>query len=911
MNKEAFSFLDRITHKTFIPLIFLTLMLLFVGVMFQNRMSELLSEHIAHQTKRQAQTLAAQAAECMESEFKTLGYVANQIEANPEDAERLTALIFAEKGLTQGMLSINGKAIYGEPLSTYAYNGIKKSFRGEASVSYLDGQGLLFTYPVHRGKNIKYALYRLYPPKTLREKFSISCYDDIGKMVIASKDGEIIIPFSQNTASDTEFIESDIIKEYFDSMKREMEVSVAAAHEFQTERGNLILFEAEIPNTDFKLLGFVPKEKASEGVETITRLVVWVFGLLMLLLAVGIISLFRARIQIHESYELKRAKEKAERAQIEAEKASRAKSEFLSNMSHEIRTPINAILGMNEVILRESVNPDILSYSENIAAAGNSLLGLVNDILDISKIEAGKVQIVPVEYDISSLLTDLINTVSIRAENKGLTLYENFNPNLPKRLLGDETRVRQVIANILTNAVKYTKVGSVTLGVDFKPCPEDKNSVVLLVSVRDTGMGIKPEDMDRLFSKFARLDEKQNRNIEGTGLGLAITKNLLELMGAKLEVESVYKKGSTFSFELKQQVIDRTPIGDYKGIQKMSPGRKKYKEKFRAPEAIILAVDDNAVNLTVFKSLLKQTKAKIETAKSGESALRLTESKKYDIIFLDHMMPGMDGIETLQKLKENQNNINIDTPVICLTANAISGAREEYISKGFDDYLTKPVSSNKLEEMIIRYLPREKVHKANFEVLSADIPAEILPLKNILNISAGVENSGGVNDYLELLKLFYESIDSVTAELTKCLEEGDLKNYCIKIHSFKSSARLIGAEELGEFAQKLENAAKEGDSLYIKEHEANFAEYYRSFKLPLSEIFAKTLKDTQKTELKEEDWIKFIDDIKRAAENLDADALEEIFKQTEKYTIPKEYEKTYDKIRECVSSLDYSEILKI
>ena len=408
----------------------------------------------------------------------------------------------------------------------------------------------------------------------------------------------------------------------------------------------------------------------------------------------------------------------------EARSASQAKSAFLSNMSHEIRTPINAILGMDEMVLRESNETEILRYAEDIRSAGNSLLGLVNDILDFSKIEAGKMDIIPVEYEFASVINDLYNVIKKRAEDKGLSLKLEVDPAIPAILYGDEIRLKQVITNILTNAVKYTEKGSVTLTVkrmDIQNChnrgDEDchgkacfQNPVKLMFAVKDTGIGIKEADREKLFNAFERVDEKRNRTIEGTGLGLNITNRLLALMDSSLSVESVYGQGSVFSFVIAQGISRDEPIGNIsERWARTASEHKKYRGKFTARDARILVVDDTKMNLEVVKSLLKETKIRIDTAESGQEALDLVTQNAYDLIFLDHRMPHMDGIECLERMKVLQNHRCPDAPVISLTANAVSGAREEYLRAGFADYLTKPIDSGKLEDMLIRYLPAEKV----------------------------------------------------------------------------------------------------------------------------------------------------------------------------------------------------------
>ncbi|MCR4762832.1 MAG: response regulator [Lachnospiraceae bacterium] len=391
--------------------------------------------------------------------------------------------------------------------------------------------------------------------------------------------------------------------------------------------------------------------------------------------------------------------------------ASEAKSSFLSNMSHEIRTPITTILGMNEMVLRESTDPAILGYSENIHTAGISLLGLINDILDFSKIEAGKMELINAEYQVSSMLNDLINMIQPRVDAKKLVLTTDFDESLPSVLYGDEIRLKQVITNILSNAVKYTERGAITFRVFFKRIPNDPESLLLQVEIRDTGIGIKPEDMGRLFAKFERIEESRNRSVEGTGLGMTITQSLLAMMGSQLEVDSIYGKGSIFGFSVRQGIRSRETIGNYREtLSKARVQREEYHESFTAPDGRVLIVDDTDMNLLVLIELLKKTKLQIDTARSGDEGIALAHDHPYDVIFLDHMMPKKDGIETLHEIRSDENSPNRSTPAICFTANAISGAREQYLNAGFDNYLTKPVDPSKLEKMLQTYLPAEKVH---------------------------------------------------------------------------------------------------------------------------------------------------------------------------------------------------------
>lgn len=400
-------------------------------------------------------------------------------------------------------------------------------------------------------------------------------------------------------------------------------------------------------------------------------------------------------------------KRKANNTLIEVSAEEKAKSELLASMSHEIRTPINAILGMNEMISRASESNEISDYSANIQSSGNALLSLINDILDYSKMESGTVPLNNAEYSLSDLIKDSYLVVIQRAEEKGLTLTLDIDKNLPSKYIGDEGRIRQILINLLTNAVKYTEKGEVVLRV--KTWEEGRNIMTLLFEVEDTGIGIAKENLPNLFNPFTRFDEKRNAAIEGSGLGLAIVQKLTSILNGKISVASDLGKGSVFALKIPQEISDRNPIGDiYIYLNKEK--KKAYHALFTAPNAQILSVDDVSVNLLVLKGLLKETKVKITDADSGRKAIELAKKNHYDLILLDHLMPDMDGIETLNVIRTlGEECPNYDTPIIALTANALVGSREEYIEKGFTDYLAKPVDGKELENMLFKYLPKKLI----------------------------------------------------------------------------------------------------------------------------------------------------------------------------------------------------------
>lgn len=528
-----------------------------------------------------------------------------------------------------------------------------------------------------------------------------------------------------------------------------------------------------------------------------------------------------------QNHRLLDALRKEKRSQQEAEAANMAKSSFLANMSHEIRTPINAILGMNEMILREEKDPAIRGYAGNIQASGNSLLSIVSDVLDISKIESGKLEIIPVDYEVNSLISDCCNMAAGRAKAKELELLVECADNVPMKLCGDETHIRQIIMNLLTNAVTYTEKGTVKLIVSGR---FTDGGFVLKVDVSDTGIGIAEENLPQLFTQFQRFDLQRNRNIEGTGLGLSIVKRLCDLMSGTITARSVLGSGSTFTVELPQKVVDSTPCGGV-NLNYSAGAEHEYHHSFEAPEAKILAVDDLPVNLLVIANLLKETRIKIDTAGSGRECLDKCSQQKYDLILMDHMMPEMDGVLTFEKLHGDKSSPNFETPVIMLTANALAGMREQYMDVGFADYVSKPVRGAKLEEAIRRNLPESLIKPASPEIPAEAVSTEPSGFADIcgavpeLNVNAALQYCCGSAELLnDLLHDFTEN--DHFSDLKAAFEEKRWEDYRRHAHSLKSTSLMIGLTGLSERARASELALKGGCTEFAElNHDSLIEEY--------------------------------------------------------------------------------------
>ncbi|MBR5089455.1 MAG: response regulator [Ruminiclostridium sp.] len=555
-----------------------------------------------------------------------------------------------------------------------------------------------------------------------------------------------------------------------------------------------------------------------------------IFAVLFLLLfgicITSVIILINRLIKWQET-----ANKKLKEAADIATTASKARSDFLAQMSHEIRTPINAVLGMNEMILRESRDEEILDYASNIRRAGNNLLNLINNILDLSKIENGKMEIVQVSYEIMPLLDDIICMIRERANKKGLALNVEIDPELPKSLYGDDVRLRQIITNILTNALKYTHNGSITLHTSGELL--DNDTFELYVRVTDTGIGIREEDMDKLFRSFQRLDEEKNRNIEGTGLGISIVQSFLSMMGSRLEVESEYGQGSSFYFRVKQKIIDKTPAGSYEAYTAVSEERAVSTGALTVYGAKILVVDDNDMNLKVVKGLMKQYGIVPDLASSGMECIGLVRKCRYDILFLDHLMPEMDGIETLKKLRD-EKLITDETTAVALTANALGGAKDYYIEAGFRDYLSKPIEIANLEKLLRKYLPQER-----FIAPTARPRADLMELlkESGFNADMGSAYAGGSRKvYLDELNAFVRGSSGNIAKLRSAADRQSFTEYGKLCAELKTAARMIGADKLSNLALKSEMSAKTADEAGMTEELEKLLRLYEKTSADISNI---------------------------------------------------------------------------
>ncbi len=712
---------------------------------------------------------------------------------------------------------------------------------------------------------------------------------------------------------------------------------------------------------------------------------------------------------VHLIEQLKKEKERADEANM-------AKSAFLSNMSHEIRTPMNAIIGMTEILLRSEIKQPEYGYLLNIKHSGAALLTIINDILDFSKIESGKLEIIEETYEPMSMLSDLSMIFLNRIGDKRVELLFDIDKELPLKLYGDSLRLRQIIINLVNNAIKFTDEGSVKLTMQVKKTDE-KNRVELDISVKDTGQGIKPEDMDKLFGSFQQVDTKKNRDKEGTGLGLAISKQLVELMGGQIGVRSEYGRGSEFYFSLPQKVMSEEKAAVVKeentktqslvisgwmekeslldNLKKLSNEyglryvpweeirenhtkadylfvdesvyRKEgnqieeiaagldtelcilqnpmlgncWKEQllvvnkplytlnfcqimnhemrtgfvqaeqdmnFTAPDAEILLVDDNEMNLKVAIGLLQPLQMKIDTAASGKKALQMVQDKHYHLVFMDHMMPVMDGVETTQKIRELNDEYLKEMPIIALTANAVVEARETFMKAGMNDFVAKPIEIKEICAKIRTWLPSELIQKSSAAETEKNKEVEELPVIEGLNVAEGVKNSGSLTLFRSLLGDFYKLIDLKATKIEKCLADGMIRDYTIEVHALKNTARMIGAMELSELFYRMEQLGNAEDVETIIEETPAVLELYRSYK-PILEPYGKS-NDQDKREVPKEEIQAALEKLNEAMDSFDLDGADEALAILEEYRLPENLGSFMESLRAYVADVAMEEVME-
>ena len=770
----------------------------------QHKITSLLNLTMEHIVARQTMDMAFIAEEQFRAELSELRHAADYIGTNPTHGQSvLDRLNDNLEGDAAGILAADGTYRLGASLDWKDFLRMPLAARGHAVVDYADGKGLLLAVPILSGDNVSGILWRTYDPKLTRTMFGLPRYDTDRYFIIVSNSGKTILPFRTDQGEGLAIFGDPAVQEGFEAIRARLDTVPSAALYTESAHGRFFLFGADLPETNCALLGLVSWETVAGGIARIYTLVLRAGSILLLVLAVISVYLFVVQAKAEESDSLRREKEFSDRA-------SQAKSAFLANMSHEIRTPINAILGMNEMILREVDRPSIREYAQSISRAGESLLSIINDILDFSKIESGKLEIIESEYQLSRLLKNVVAMIQPKADAKGLEFHIHIDEDLPDALMGDMMRVQQVVINILTNAVKYTPDGEVNFFV-FNERREESR-IYLSFVVNDTGIGIKEEDQKKLFRDFERLDQEKNRNIEGTGLGLAITSMLLDLMGGSISLKSIYGEGSTFTILLPQTVMEESPIGNLaERMVETAVHAEKYVPSFTAPDARILVVDDNEMNLLVVKGLLKETQIQIDTATSGADCLDLLADREYDVILLDHMMPEMDGIETLHRAENLPNAKN--TPFIMLTANAISGAKDAFLKEGFAAYLSKPIDSMLLEATLVKYLPPEKIMEPPEapESVGQDISPEIPEEEDTgdLDIEQGMKYNGGMEDmYRTVLNMFINLRPDKQKQMKEHLSAENWKDYATMLHALKSTSMTIGGQKCSDAAKALELAGK-------------------------------------------------------------------------------------------------------
>lgn len=607
-----------------------------------------------------------------------------------------------------------------------------------------------------------------------------------------------------------------------------------------------------------------------------------------------------------------------------ADEANQAKSTFLANMSHEIRTPMNVIIGFSELLLKMDVNQQVREYIGDIKDSSENLLAIINDLLDISKIESGKMELVCTEYYTKSLFQDVLVIINAQAKKKGLDFRMAVAPDMPNKLYGDKIRIRGVLINLLNNAVKYTKEGSVSLEVNVRK--RDGDIITLEFKVTDTGVGIRPEEKDRLFESFSQVDRKVHYGVEGTGLGLAIVKGYVTLMNGDVSVESVYGKGSVFTAVIEQKIVDASPLDTFEG-EEVKAVDNFCIGSIKMPGVRVLVVDDNQINLKVAGSSLGYYGLTVDTASSGMEAVELCKKNRYQIVFMDQMMPQMDGIEAMKAIRKLDSYYDFggECTFIVLTANAISGVREQLMAEGFDEYLGKPMNFKQLERLFVRFIPKEKIWN-NMDVETEESEEtkeereqrELQEMLPQLEISEGIVFCGGhLADYLSVLQLVCQNGEKQLEELKKLQQQGNYADYTIQIHGLKGSMRSIGAKKLASLAKAQEMAGKAGDYAYIDAATEEFQQAYRLLLeqlQPVLDYYGMLEIGTEEPEdgmLTEEEVMQIWKDIVGCMDGFDFAGAAKRIREVDRERLPEQYREDFEKISQWMDDMEEDNIREL